>query len=84
MGMASMAFALRAAGLSLRQKYARSFLLASLVGPAFLFPLVHPLKWTTVVCTQFLLILSPERDRVQQAFTHQVYRENGQAIFVSI
>lgn len=55
-GMVRMAFTLGAAALSLWQKDARSFPLFSPIGLTFpFFPSVHPLKWTTVVCTQVLL-----------------------------
>lgn len=55
-GMVRMAFTLGAAGLSLWQKDAWNFPLFSPMGltSPFFCP-VHPLKWTTVVCTQVLL-----------------------------
>lgn len=83
-GMVRMAFTLGAAGLSLWQKDAQHFPLLSPVGLTFPFfpPCIHLNGQLWSARRFFLLILSPER--LQQAFTHRVYRENGQAIFVSI
>lgn len=59
-----------------------SFLLTLL--SCFTFPPAHLPQCAVQLACDFWLVLSPGRDGAQQAFTCQSYRENGQAIFVSI